>query len=114
VLRLLPYQPDLNRNEFIWADLKEWVKSKYMTFKIKDIKRLCRQRFKEIGQEEWDNVCQQVEKVEHYYEKEGIIKDATEHIIIEDNEVESSDSSNESIDTSESKGMSGVEELEED
>jgi hypothetical protein len=60
-------------------------------------------------------VCQYAEKREQlYYEQEGIIKDAIEGIIIEDNGVDSSDSSEVSSDMSESEGLSGVEELEKD
>jgi hypothetical protein len=56
-----------------------------------------------------------VEKVEQlYYEQEGIIEDAIECIIMEDNGVYSSNSNDESSDTTESQGLSGVEEMEED
>jgi hypothetical protein len=56
-----------------------------------------------------------VEKLEQlYHEQEGLIEEAIEHIIIEDNGVDSSDSSDESSDTSECRVLSGVEELEED
>jgi hypothetical protein len=48
---------------------------------------------------------------EFYCEQEGIIEDAVERIMIEDNGVDSSD---ESSDTSESRVLSGVEELEDD
>jgi hypothetical protein len=108
VLRLPPYHPDLNPIELIWENVKQWVASKNTTFKIKDVEQLCRQRFEEIWQEEWENICQHVEKLEQlYYEQEGIIEDNIERIIIEDNGVDSSDKSS---DTSESEGLSGVEE----
>jgi hypothetical protein len=55
-----------------------------------------------------------VKKLEHYYEPEGIIEDATQRIITQNNEVNSSDSSAESSDTAESGVLSAVEELEED
>ncbi|KDR19340.1 hypothetical protein L798_06847 [Zootermopsis nevadensis] len=74
VLRLPPYYPDLNPIELIWVDVKQWVASKNTTFKIEDVEYLCRQRFEEIGQEEWDSLCQHVQKPEQiYYEQEGII-----------------------------------------
>jgi transposase len=63
VLRLSPYDPDLNPTELIWADVKQLVASRNTTFKIKDVEQLCRQRFEEIGQKEWHNVCQHVEKL---------------------------------------------------
>jgi hypothetical protein len=56
-----------------------------------------------------------VEKLEQlYYEQDGIIEDAIERITSQGNGVDSSGSSDESSDTSESEGLSGVEELEED
>ncbi|KDR13766.1 hypothetical protein L798_12059 [Zootermopsis nevadensis] len=102
-LRLPPYDLDLNPTELIWVDLKQRVASKNTTFKIKDVEHLCRQRFEEIGQEEWENVCRHVEKLEQIcYEREGVIEDAIERIIIEDNGVDRSSGSDESSDMSES------------
>jgi hypothetical protein len=60
VLRLLLYHPDLNPTEHIWVDVKQLVESKN-TFKIMDAEQLWCQRFEEIVQEEWENVCQHVE-----------------------------------------------------
>jgi hypothetical protein len=69
----LPYHPDLNPTELIWADVKQWVASKNTTFTIKGIGQLCNQRSEETGQEELENACQHVERLEqHYYEQEGI------------------------------------------
>jgi hypothetical protein len=111
VLRLPPYHPDLNPTELIWANVKLWVASKSTTFKIKDVEQLCRQRFEEIWHEEWENVCPHVEKVEQlYYAQEGIIEDAIERNkmkIMEWTAVINQV-------TSESEGLSGEEELEED
>ncbi|KDR23107.1 hypothetical protein L798_15188 [Zootermopsis nevadensis] len=105
VLRLPLYYPDLNPNERIWADVKQWVASKNTTFKIKNVQHMRRQRFEEIGQEEWDNVCQHVDKPEQiYYEQEGIIEDAIERIIVEDNRV-NSNGTDESSDMSESDDL---------
>ena len=77
---------------------------------------LYRQRFKEIGQVEWENTCHHTEEIEqHYYEKDGIVKRTIERILIQDNDTESSDSNDdqqaERSDSIEVEGMSGVEEL---
>jgi hypothetical protein len=89
------------------------LQARYTTFKIKDVEPLCCQRFEEIGQEQWENVCQHVEKLEQLYcELEGIIEDAIDRKIMKDNGVDSSDSSDASSDLSESEGLSRVEELE--
>jgi pilus assembly protein TadC len=50
-----------------------------------------------------------VKNLKHYYEPEGIIEDATQRIITQNNEVNSSDSSAESSDTAESGVLSAVE-----
>ncbi|KAJ9595987.1 hypothetical protein L9F63_012808 [Diploptera punctata] len=116
VLRLPPYHPDLNPIELIWGDVKQWVGSKNVSFKIKDVEMLCRERFKEIGKKEWENVCNKVEENEHeYWEKDGIMEERIEKIIIEDNGMESSDeeSEHETDQTEYGDNMSGVEELDE-
>jgi hypothetical protein len=49
-----------------------------------DIGQLCNQRFEVTGQEELENACHHMERLEqHYYEQEGTIK--KESIITEDN-----------------------------
>ena len=54
---------------------------------------LCRQRFEEIGQVEWENACHHTEEIEqHYYEKDAIVEWTMERIFIQDNGIESSDS----------------------
>jgi hypothetical protein len=53
-------------------------------------------------------------RLELYYEQEGIIGAAVERIIIEDNEMDSSDNSHASSDMPESESLLGVEELEKD
>jgi hypothetical protein len=73
---LLSYYPDLNPTEIIWVDIIQWVASKNTTVNIKDVEQLCYQKFKEIEQEEWANICQHMEELEQLcYEQEGIIED---------------------------------------
>ena len=114
-LRLPPYHPDLNPIELIWSDVKEWVGQRNTTFKINEVERLCRQRFEEIGREKWENVCSHVDKIEqHYFEKDGLVENRIEQILIQDDGVDSSDSDfsvSVSENVSEHEFMSGVEEL---
>ena len=75
---------------------------------------LCRQRFEEIGQVEWENACHHTEEIEqHYYEKNGIVEWTVERFFIQDNGTQSSDSNYdepaEKSDKTEVEGMSGVE-----
>ncbi|KAJ4444467.1 hypothetical protein ANN_06259 [Periplaneta americana] len=79
---------------------------------------LCRQRFEEIGQTEWENVCRKVEEIElEYCEKDGIVEERIERIVIEDNGMESRDEDNECENNpmeNEDEDMSGVEDMEDD
>jgi transposase len=53
VLRLLPYHPELNPIEKIWASVKNWVAVHNTTFKLKDVEQLARRRFSEITADNW-------------------------------------------------------------
>ena len=60
-----------------------------VTFTLKDDEALSRQKLKQIGETQWENVCRRVEEIEqHYWEKDGMVE---ERIIIEDNRRESSE-----------------------
>jgi ribosomal protein S16 len=59
VLRLLPYHPDLNLIELIWADVKQWVGTSN-TSRTNDVKHLCEQRFEETGEDKRISVCEHV------------------------------------------------------
>ena len=129
ILRLPPYHPDLNPIELIWGDVKQWVGIRNVTFKLKDVEALCRQRFDQIGEMVWENVCRRVEENEqHYWEKDGMVEERIERIILEDNGMESSDEEKEEEEEeveeedqleegpleNEDVVLSGVEEIEDD
>ncbi|KAJ4443015.1 hypothetical protein ANN_04665 [Periplaneta americana] len=58
--------------------------------------RLQQHRFEEIGQTERKKVCRKVEEIEpEYCEKDGILEEGIERIVIEDNGMESSGEDNE-------------------
>jgi transposase len=112
VLRLPPYHPDLNPIELIWADVKQWVGANNTTERTDDVKRLCEQRFEETGEDKWISVCEHVDELEKQYcEREGIIEERIESIIITHNRKNSCGSTDSELDECES-GISGVEELE--
>lgn len=109
-LRLPPYHPDLNPIETIWAQVKKWVASRNNTFKIDDVQKLCQQKVREMGEQEWRPICQHVIKAEReYWEREGMIDVQVEKFEIclgsSDNETGSRDSEDEG------GQLSGVEEL---
>jgi transposase len=64
VLRLLPYHPELNPIEKIWASVKNWVAVHNTTFKLKDVEQLARRRFSEITADNWAGICRYVAKLE--------------------------------------------------
>lgn len=116
VLRLPPYHPDLNPIELIWSDMKKWVGSKNVSFKIDDVKRLCEEKFDSITKEDWAARCNHVLKIEKdYIEKEGILDTVVDNIIV--NLGEDSSSSNSDFDSTADSGsetnerMSGIETL---
>jgi hypothetical protein len=85
VLILPPYYPDLNPIELIWADVKQWVGAKKQQKKsgTNDVKHLGEQRFEETGEDKWISVCEHADELEKQYcEREGIIEERVESIII--------------------------------
>jgi hypothetical protein len=92
VLRLPPYDPELNPIEKIWALVKNEVAARNTTFKMADVQKLTEQRFTKITPEIWANVCRHVDKVvEEYMEKEHIIDNTMEEIAFVANTSESED-----------------------
>lgn len=101
VLRLPPYHCELNPIEMIWAQIKCSVASRNTTFKIADVKELCLQAIKNIGEEEWKKCVSHVkDKTEkEMWELDSVIENAVEPLIININGTGSDKSS---FDTSDS------------
>lgn len=79
VLRLPPYHPELNPIEKIWALVKNWVASRNMNFTFTEVEKLTRQRFDEITAEDWQRICDHVDKVvEEYMEKERMFDEVSD------------------------------------
>lgn len=75
VLRLPPYDPELNPIEKNWAIVKNWVATKNVTFKILDVRKLVNEKLSSVGSEEWNNVCSHVKKYEEdLLRKEDLIE----------------------------------------
>lgn len=91
VLRLPPYHPDLNPIELIWSDLKNWVSSRNVTFKIEDVQKLCEEKFNLITKEDWEIRCRHVLKIEQeYIEKAQILDTVIDEFIVNLGEVSDS------------------------
>lgn len=81
VLRLPPYHPELNPIEKIWALAKNWVASRNVTFKLGDVEKLTREKFNEIGVNEWKKVCEHVIKHEkRLIESENLLDDTVDNL----------------------------------
>lgn len=79
VLRLPPYHPEFNPIEKIWALVKNWVATHNTTFKLADVEQLARQKFDDITNIEWENICRHVNKTEtEYIEKQHLLDDVME------------------------------------
>ena len=73
ILRLPPYHCDLNPEELIWAQVKNYVARNNKTFKIKDIQELFEEALKKVTPENWKNACRHVLDIEKsYWDKENI------------------------------------------
>jgi transposase len=64
ILRLPPYSPEFNPIENIWGIVKNWVASHNVSFKLKDVEILTRQKFAEITPDVWKNTVNHVKKTE--------------------------------------------------
>lgn len=81
VLRLPPYHPELNPIEKIWALVKTWVAAHNITFKLADTEALTRQKFENITEQEWYNICQHIKKYEdELIKKEHLFDDTFDHL----------------------------------
>jgi hypothetical protein len=63
VLRLLLYHPYLYPTEVIWADVNNGLQARTQHLKLRMLSN-CGAR--EIGREEWENVCQHVENLNSF------------------------------------------------
>lgn len=110
VLRLPPYHPELNPIEKIWATVKNWVAVNNTTFKLADVETLTRQKFAEIGEEVWSNICRHVKTFEEeLIQKERIFDETIDRLEF----VVNTGSSSEDFDSSEDEDL-GVSVLESD
>lgn len=96
VLRLPPYHPELNPIEKIWAQVKNYVASKNLSFKLEDVKTLAIEKFEAIDTEAWQKVCAHVDKVvEEYMQREYNLDDLHENLCFTVNTGDSDDEEDE-------------------
>lgn len=112
-LRLPPYHPDLNPIELVWSWLKDRVAKRNVNFSMGDVLQIVNEECGAITDKDWRNCCNHSRSVENnYLELEPIFDRATEEIVINLNDVSSSDESDNSSSDIESDGsLSGFEDL---
>lgn len=92
VLRLPPYHPDLNPIEMAWANIKAYVSNKNVTWNVKKIKELVREKVAAMGPSEWAKLCKKVKELEDEYIKNDHVVDMVtdQFVIFADDESDSS------------------------
>ncbi|CAH1997747.1 unnamed protein product [Acanthoscelides obtectus] len=83
VIRLPPYNPDLNPIELIWATVKNRVADRNITFTLDDAQRIAEEEFSNITPHDWKKRCDHVIKIEtEYLEREDKVYAISEEFII--------------------------------
>jgi hypothetical protein len=82
VLRLSPYNSELNPIEKIWTLVKNWVATRNVSFKAKEVEKLTKKRFEAITAEGRSKICEHVDKiVAEYLQKELMFDQAFDELI---------------------------------
>nr|XP_053608001.1 uncharacterized protein LOC128673871 [Plodia interpunctella] len=110
VLRLPPYQCDLNPIEYIWNLVKQRVADKNVDQSERQIEKLAREAIQSITQDDWKKEINHVDRLRKaYWEKQGL-EDARELVINVNDDSDDSDLESHS----DFERMSGIEELDSD
>ena len=67
IIRLPPYHCDLNLEELIWANIKEYVARNNKHFNMTSIKKLFDEAVDHVSQADWQNAIKHVLDVENSY-----------------------------------------------
>lgn len=117
VLRLPPYMCDLNAIEFVWANVKQHVRSKNTSgnMSLGALNELVLEALTSVSSTLWKKYTDHVKNIEkEYWEKDGITEDAIDEIIINLGEDSDDESSSSSLDEEESTHLEVTSGMEED
>ena len=83
VLRLPVAHPELNPIELAWSVVKAYVAKHNKKFTLKEVEKLVPQAIKTVTPAMWKKFCDHTAKVEEeYWEKDGLVEDVVEEILI--------------------------------
>ena len=83
VVRLAPYNCDLNPIELIWSQLKKYVRPRNATGRLEKVRELIVEGVRNISADAWEACCEHVIKVEQEYWERDRVADQVKRFIIE-------------------------------
>ena len=96
VLRLPVGHCELNPIELAWASVKGYVAKNNSNYNLTSIQRLVPEGFIHTTPDMWKNFCKHVKEIEEQYiEKDGIVEDTLEEMVIELGEEDTDDEDDE-------------------
>lgn len=95
-LRLPPYHCDINPIEYVWADVKNFIRKQNVTADIEMHKllKLTELAIDNVTTTKWKNYCDHAKKLENeYWERDGLIEEVCDPLIISLNEEDADETS---------------------
>src|SRR5258705_6902286 len=78
VIRLPPYHCDLNAIEFVWAQVKHFIRDQNVTgnASLTKLRQLCEGSLRSISPEKWEKTCAHIKKKieDRYWVNDGILE----------------------------------------
>ncbi|XP_042144476.1 uncharacterized protein LOC115328335 [Ixodes scapularis] len=94
VLRLPPYHCELNPIELVWSQVKGYIASRNVTFKLADVEALTPVALQQVTAENWSSYVHHAIGVEErMWADDGLVDIASDRLVIETDEDSTTDSS---------------------
>ena len=100
VIRLPVAHCELNPIELAWAVVKDYCRKNNQLFTLKGIEALIPQGFQQCSPDKWKHFCEHVKQIEEdFWQKDGLLEEATDEFIIQLSDADSDSSSDEGDDS---------------